>query len=340
MLKNEYPVMLTKIYNFLKIEKLKELLKNYCLIAKVYIETKEPVFPLIKSSKLIFPIGKFYATLSTRELEYALEKNIIKKVYFCAVYEKQNLFKKYVEFFYNQRLLYKKSNNSAFSYICKLFLNSLYGKFGQKNEHYEKIKNSEIPSPIFSYLKTQNDGCFSFDLKTKIEKYKKISGQYWLSYGIQEFRDGFVAIPAHITADARMNLWQYFITAGRDNVFYCDTDSLFLNEIGYQKCIKYIGEKIGQLSLKESDKILEVRGLKDYTFAGKEVIKGIRKTAEKIKENQYKQTRFEGIKGALRQDRLDVMVIAPVIKTLTRYYSKGRIMGNGEVAPFKVNYQI
>ena len=47
------------------------------------------------------------------------------------IYDQAPIFKAYIEYFYNRRLQAKADGNEAGSYMFKLMMNALYGKFGQ-----------------------------------------------------------------------------------------------------------------------------------------------------------------------------------------------------------------
>lgn len=306
-------------------------LKKYCLIIECIIKTDEPIYPIIQNDKLIFPVGIFKTYLSTREIEYALKNNHIYKINSVYRYSKEKLFDNYVNFFYDKKVLYKNENNDAFSYLCKLFLNSLYGKFGQRNERYEKIGKSLLANGVYEY--------FDMDKQENIKE-RVINGIAEKSVGLVEGQDSFVSIPSHITADARIRLWKYIKIAERKNVYYCDTDSLIVNEQGYHNCREYISDKLGNLSLKEISNKVEIFGLKDYVFGNNTIIKGIKKDAIKISEGSYEQTVFEGIKGAIRKNRLNEMIITKnQSKILKRNYDKGIVLQNGNVIPFEIKEQ-
>jgi len=331
MLSNEYPYKLKTYISKPSVEHLKQLLKKYCVIAKVAIKTPAPVYSYKYNNRLIFPTGKFYTTLTTRELDYALIHNHIVKVLYAVVYHRANLFSEYVKFFYSKRLDYRLEGNKSFAYLCKLMLNSLYGKFGQKNEVYEMI----------DYNPEYEDGYETqIEAKTgKILKFRCIAGRVEEFKGFTESFNSFPAIPAHITADARMLLWSYIDKAGKKNCYYCDTDSLFVNRIGYQRLKYWINDtRLGDLSVVDTADSLEIRGLKDYTFNTYNKIKGIRKDAKKLSDNTYEQLQFEGIRSALRNKRLNKMVVKKISKTIKRDYLKGQLTPSGWIKPFRFNF--
>lgn len=329
MARYQYPSKLVMQDNYISVNTLWPLLKKYCIIARVFLNCSKPIFPVIYNEKLVFPTGHFSAVLTTREIEYAIEHNYIVSVNQISLYEKENLFFKYIDFFYNKRLEFKKENNGAFEHICKLFLNSLYGKFGQRNDKYK----------IIGYDNSLKDGVFEFfDIDKMIDvRQRFIGGKIEESAGKVEGFDSFVAIPAHITADARMQLWRYFEIAGRDNIFYCDTDSIIVNRRGYENCTPHIGENaLGFLEVKKQARILKLYGPKDYVFGADEVIKGIRKDATRLSENRFSQVKFEGLAGAIRKGRTSRMIISQTEKELKREYTKG-LLRDTVVYPFKLN---
>lgn len=328
MKENEYPVQISRIYKNISMQTAKMYLRAFAMTARCLVKTDEPVFPVKQDAKLIFPTGIFETVLTTREIEYAIKNNMLRKIYSAVLYQKGNIFSEYVDYFYNLRLKYKNENDESFSYLCKLFLNSLYGKFGQRNEQYAKIGNNpNTPNGLFRYFDMKKDSYVTE---------RRMNGIIEESIGVIEGHDSFVAIAAHITADARMKLWGLIKECRMRNIFYCDTDSLIVNSIGYKRLAKYIGFHLGQLSIKEQSDILSIHGAKDYTFGCETVLKGIRKDALQIDDSTYEQVRFEGIAGAMRNMRTDKMIISNVRKHLSRNYDKGTILKNGRVVPFRI----
>ena len=325
----EYPINLRGLLQKATISDLRRLLKSYCVIARVDLDSLENIFPYRDIGELIFPIGKFTSVLTSRELQYALDHNYIKKVYDLAIYDKAKVFANYVDFFYNKRKEYKAKGQPAFSFMSKILLNSLYGKFGQQNDVYEKI--DEDPEAEDHILR-------EWDVEEqRLITYRIINGEVEKSVGKEEAFNSFPGVSSHITADTRLLLYSYIKKAGKENVYYCDTDSLFVNEKGYQNLKSDIQPGVlGKLKIENQGSNLEIRGLKDYTFGKVNRIKGIRKDAEEIDENHYRQWQFEGMRGALHYERLNKMIIKRITKTLYRDYLKGIVNENGVVTPIKL----
>lgn len=333
MQSNEYPTKLIKIRDHCSVTELRRLLRRYCCTARTVVCVDRPVFGVVNSGRLIFPVGTFETTLTTSELKLALGRGWVKSVGRTIIYEKANLFKSYVEFFYRRRMEYKDAGNKPFEYLCKLLLNSLYGKFGQRNEVFEKVAQDPQHADGIERF-------FDLDLEKWITR-RSIAGIIEESSGVQEGWNTFVAIAAHITADARLRLWDLIELAGRSNVFYCDTDSIFTNDAGLARCKSEIEKgTLGKLGLKGSDTRLIIRAPKDYIFGDAEVIKGIRPDAEHLPDGRFKQVKFEGFAGALRRGRLDRMIISSVHKSLNREYKKGILQSDGTVKPLELHMDL
>ena len=151
----------------------------------------------------------------------------------------------------------------------------------------------------------------------------------------QEARNSFVAIASHITAYARMKLWNAIVLAGRDNVFYCDTDSLYTNSEGYKRLKPLVDKlRLGALKVESRNKTMTIYGCKDYVLGRSATIKGIKKGSKKLTKNKYKQVRYLKFRSLLRRGSLDAPIEELYRKELKRIYKKGVITDSGYVIPF------
>ena len=325
MRNNSYPVKYIKQAQNITINALGVILKDYCCIAKVLINTDEAVYA-VRRERTIFPVGRFWVTLTTPELKYALEHNHIEKIDRCVIYERANIFKTYVERFYKMRQEFKSAGVTDYEEFCKKMLNSLYGKFGQKAEVWKKIGDCpDEPDRVeICYITGSN--------KTGAIRY--LLGEVFELKGYEESFNSFPAISAEVSAYARLHLWQLMLQAGIGNYFYCDTDSLFVNETGLQNLSNELdNERLGALKVIEHSDTINIRGLKDYCIEDKEVIKGIRKLAIKIEDGVYEQELWPSFKGLLRRQHPNVYAIKTIRKRLNRKYTKGSVSSDGSIVP-------
>ena len=288
-----------------------------------------------KMEKSCFLTGIFQTVLTTPEFEYVEKFGKIIEVTEIAIYQKRIIFKEFIDFFYSLRLDFKKEENKVYEQFCKLIMNSQYGKWGQKTIKYflyKKLETSEI----------KNFGTI-IDAETD-ERYQLIQFGNLL-YKIQSCKDNskesFVAISSFVTAYSRMLLIKYLMIAERKNVFYCDTDSLFVNEQGYKNLNSFVDNfKLGFLKLEEKSNNVIIYKPKFYEFGSVFKCKGIKKSSKRIDENddniKFLQERWERFKTSLKKGNLDKQIIINFEKVVNKNYDKGLKDKKGIVSPFKV----
>jgi len=326
MLKHFYPVKYVQLLHNVKVALLSKIIESKAIIAKVLVQTDEPIYA-VKRERTIFPIGRFWAILTTPELKYALAHNHIKEIKDVIVYEQADIFSSYVERFYQLRNKFKAAGNNEYADFCKKLLNSLYGKFGQKAEVWKKV--GECPNEL-----DRVEDCFKSGCNGR-HSIRYLLGEIFELDGYAECFDSFPAIPAHVSAYGRMYLYKLMQQAGQGNYFYCDTDSLIINESGLHNLKNKIDSLVlGCLKIVSKSRMITIRGLKDYTVEQKTVIKGIRKNAIEIREGVYSQEVWPSFKGLFRSGDVNTYCINTQEKILSRKYTKGTVNKKGIVSPF------
>jgi len=329
MLDNDFPVKLKGVYRSPDSEEVARWSSEYCMVADVDIDTDTPDYPIIKDKRLVFPVGAFRITLAHPELMHAYYKGRITKWHSVTLYEKAPIFRKFVETLFPLRIAAGEAGNEAEYFNLRIFLNALYGKWGQNGRRFEECGQTD-PNAVWTHLE------IDADTDTAI-RYRAFGGvvQAWIDE--DESTESHPAIAACITSYARLVLLAGIERAGRQNVLYCDTDSIYVNEAGFKRMEAVISEKtLGAWSIKNKFSLLELRGPKDYTADGEDTIKGIRATAVKLALNTYRQDKFIGFRGLLREGDLTAPKVTTVKKTLKRVYKKGTRQVDGSVRPFRL----
>jgi len=210
--------------------------------------------------------------------------------------------------------------------LCKKLLNHLYGKFGQRNEDWVLV--GKEPKPV-DYVEVEIDAQTG-----KRHTIRCISGQVYRTENPVEGYNSFAGISAEVTGNARMILWQFIEKAGRENVFYTDTDSLLVNKVGRDRLADDISQTVlGKLKLAQRTTKAVLHNVKDYRLGRRVKIKGISRTAKKVGEGNYITYQQQGIRGALHNGDINTMTWRRVPKTLHRIYEKGVVGQDNSVYP-------
>lgn len=218
---------------------------------KAYIECPEdldkPVLPYKDTDgTLIYPTGKFIGVYFSEELKYA--RKIGYKVTPLNGYifeEKAYIFDKYITEFYENRLEVKKSGDEAMSWVYKVLMNSLYGRFGMNPE--------SLVTEICKY-----DKYMELLMTDTFKTAEKLNEEYYIVQYISNTnvddhdwkapRLSAVHLSAAITSYARIYMHPYL---SRPDCIYTDTDSIILTSPLPDECISK--DEIGKFKLEYPD---------------------------------------------------------------------------------------
>lgn len=311
---------------------------GYFVMANVSADIHEPAIGVRLNDRLAFPVGRIRRTLTSPEIEYLFSHpdiGEIRTVNSLVLYQQESIFKSYVDYFYGYR---KSCTDKSEDEMVKVLLNSLYGKMGQRNSgNTELITDSVQKAMYLDMMSVSRTHVIFSNVNEKVVKLGE--NVYRLTGGdMLPSRDSMPIIASAVTSHARILLWDLIRKAGRENVLYCDTDSLFLTPEGTENLRHLISpNELGKLKVEKAGKV-EIRGPKDYTFNGQIKLKGVKKDATRTEDGGYRQLCFETKNIRYRRGTADGIVhLNPVVKHLTGKYDKGIVMPDGKVCPFELS---
>jgi len=325
----KYPVKLVNPRHGVTREAMRELVLEFAVVAKCWISTDEPIYPYRTKDGVIFPVGKFVTTLCTDSVYRAVEYGhlLLADPVWC--WEGADIFSDYVNFFYDLRLRYQEEGDEVMALVAKLFLNSLYGKFGER-------RDVEIDTSLHDGNEFFRQGYWNE--VTGESGFEEILFHKWrICEGKCEAPQSFPAIAAHVTDYARNYLWWLMEKVGRENVFYVDTDSMIFERKYLPRLENAMDDsKLGYLKvIRESDHLV-LHGPKDYEFGDAVKRKGIRSDAPESPVGVFTQHQYPSFIGLLRDRCYDRVPVRQVRKELHRRYDKGSVDVDGGVTPWEL----
>jgi len=327
---HEYPCKLLAVKRNVTVDRLRELLQRYCCIAKVRVRPTEPVFVHYVNGWLCYPTGEFETVLCTRELLYAFERNWVLDVEQVAVYERAPLFREWVEWIYGLEQEAKREGDQVKRYQAKILRNSLYGKFGQRGLERKCL------GPATSAA-ADRDEVYVAESKEWVVTYN-FAGYRWEDRVGEAAFNSFVAIAAEVTANARLKLWELIKEAGQDHVYYSDTDSVIVDEVGFERLKRYIDPgRLGYLKVEKEATELAVHCAKDYQLGDDVKRKGISKDAIPLSETLYQQYEWSSLLQTYRTTTPNVVRVHLKTKRLRREIHTGVVQLDGRVVPFHIH---
>ena len=207
--------------------------------------------------------------------KFGYKFNIIKGYQF----HKKNIFSRFINDLYNLRLQYDKSD--PMNQIAKLLQNSLYGKFGMKDEITKidifKYETEDDKDFVNTMIETSN-----ISDMIELDNHILIISKNMNNFYYNEEKDIFhgseinVGIASAITSYARIHM-SYFKNNPLFKLYYTDTDSAVINiklpdemigkELGLMKLeyiIKkavFLAPKVYGLITDEANEIIKAKGL-------------------------------------------------------------------------------
>lgn len=218
-------------------------------------------FPYREKTGLSFPSDyqtrEFFVTgwelIAVEETGTALDVEIIGVKYFPHLQD----FSEYIQHFYQKRMTARASGDKAGDLFAKLLMNSLYGKFGANPENYAEYiiippeERQELYEGDSDYMDGGDLGPWALAERGLTD---------------EEMRYFNVATAASITGFVRAFLWKSIVSTGRDNILYCDTDSIATCSEGNEL---EQGEALGLWKHEGDFDRAGIAGKKMYIFRGK-----------------------------------------------------------------------
>jgi hypothetical protein len=297
-----------------------------CVIADLTLRTAEPVYAVKDGEKLLLPAGRFRVALASEEVKHAIEHAEIDTVHRVAVYETAPAFREYVDAMYALKTTATDSGDEISADKWKMLLRAFYGKWGQHGGVWEKIEDVSTAE-----IKKWMD----VDLPTKtITEYRQFGGIVQQLSNEPESFESCPAIAAAITANARMRLWELILLAGRENVFYVDTDSLLVNAMGFHALSTLVdARRLGALRLQGVFGRIDIRGPKDYTLDNRVRRKGVTRGSLQTEVGAFVCEQRRSVQAMIEDGDMSHAITRRVRYSTAGVYDKGVVWPDGHVTP-------
>lgn len=227
--------------------------------------------------RTIAGLGTWFGWIFSKEMDNAIKYGYQFKILKGYQFNESNIFKNYINALYNLRLQYPKGN--PMNLIAKLLMNSLYGKFGMKDEITSfKILNNTTPvdkANISDILDLYNNNIIDI---IELDNYTLILIKDIADMSYNEKDDIWsgtevnISIASAITSYSRIHMSQ-FKNNPDFKLYYSDTDSITINKPLHDSMI---GSALGLMKLENVINKAVFLAPKVYaliTNDGKEIVK-------------------------------------------------------------------
>lgn len=311
---------------------LTDLCNKMVNIATVDIVTPTPLYPVRQGEITIWPTGRFRTTLAGAELAFALQARHVIRLGDVVSYYPCSPFADWAEETYAMRLAFKAEGHKACASWVKSMLVALPGKLGQRSRRWVDAPEVAATSPYATWWQP--------DKKTgQLERYRSIGWAVQKMIDAGEHAESLPAVAACITAAARVRLAAVITCAGWNNVYYCDTDGIFVNTdgAGALAAAGWISDsELGLLSLRAVYKEVEIMGIKHYKADGQLVCAGLPASAHKGDDGVYRYVTTEALPLALSRGHVPGGLAEIKSHTPDKVYRHGVVQPSGWVRPYVI----
>lgn len=312
-----------------ELDSLGSLAARYYLIAEVGVKTESYTYPVKIDGRSINATGEFRTVLCGIELVNAIVRKHVTWVGRVNYYNQAKLFESFVNYWFVQRQKANLAGKTETEAMIKCLMNSLFGKFGQRAERWPDRRNQPAIRPWGTYWDWDEEtGDYQF--------FRSIAGRVQVNLPGGESAESFPAIAAAVTSYGRERMERMRDVAGQGNWYYQDTDSLHVNQEGYNRlcsCRLIVPGEVGKLKVEGIYQTAEYRGIKDYSLDGTRVIAGIKRSAVEVDRDTFTQLEFQRLSSVLSSVPHDGVFVTEKTVEVSHSLPPGRVLPDGTVLP-------
>jgi hypothetical protein len=299
------------------------------MIARVTVDTTVPSYPVRHAGQTIWPTGRYITTLSGPELYTAHRLGHIAEYHHASTYYMRPSMSLIASELLRIRIDADNAGDPMVAAWAKSVAVCLPGRMGQR--HYEWIMCADCPAsePYGAWIGTDATG--------KPVRYRALDWTVYKEVISPHAADSVPSIAAWITSAGRRCLAAAIEIAHRCHCYYCDTDSLMVDDVGYQRLADsgmVRDGKPGYLQLKGVHGTAGFYGVKHYHLDGELRCSGL--SHGSLIEGPTSRYHYHRI-HALRQmseGRRPQAEIRRMTFERNGVYPLGRVTLSGEVTPY------
>jgi hypothetical protein len=329
MLRKDYPIKFLHYVDSPTLAQTIDLIQDYCLVANVTIRSNVPEYPYRSNESVIYPVGMYNTSLCTPELHYALDTESIASVNRLAVYSCGKPFDSYIIYWFQRRQQALHRGDGVQAELCKLMLNSLYGRFGMRLSKWITYSDKMGKVPWGEW----------YQMNAQTQEWVRWRSIAYYAQRLQERGEhpqSCPAVAAHVTSYGRMKMRQLRQLCNPRDILYQDTDSLFVLAPALRR-LKLAGVLdcggLGELRVTHSVSNLSIRGVKNYAADGREVIAGINTNNPKYGPRCFLAPEFEGPGVLLAKGLSATISVDQIVKRVTDSHFQDSVGRDGYTLP-------
>lgn len=286
-----------------------------------------------RGSYTIYPVGVFDVFVPFPELRRLRKLGGAYHIHRADWYHSGNPLKEYGETLQAVRDAAKRNGDIATVAAVKLLMNSITGKLAPREKRWVEVEPAADADGWECWQKWNRE-------TLTLDTYRNILGKTYVLETGGESESSCPFLPAYITSLARVLLDRAIEAAGRESVFYTDTDSIFTTQAGADRLrtAGYVVDGVpGKMRVVGEYYRLEIVGFKAYRADGKLVLSGITDKYTEVARDIV-EVESDKIEARLPGDDTNASKRLSFFRSNARRpYVHGEVGGKGKISPWRIN---
>ena len=304
-----------------------------CTTAEVYLDATTHTYPVRCSDGVYHCKGAIRTILPGPELQAAYARGHVIGIGRYVKYKMGHPFGSWVSLFSGKRIMAKRKGDDFAASLCKIFLNSLHGKFGQRDGNWNYEGRSGLHDrygggPILGEAAGDNT------------EWRMLAGHTYLRNRDSEHKHGFVPVASWCTSYARLAMADYIDMIGPEHVLYQCVDSLIVDGegLGTLQLAELVDDlRLGAFKHDDAYTWIDLKGINQYEHDHGFVHAGIKTGAIRIAGNWWKQDEWETLAHSLGHKGTGQVGMRQVAKHAGGRYQRRKVTESGTTLPWITN---
>lgn len=260
----------------------------------VNVSTEVPVVPAVHEERRVWPVGQFETVLWDCELDLAVKEGAEIEVLGVWCYLKAPIMQKWA----NHTLDVLDNDPPSIPAIVKVWYKhqarATIGRCGMRYTNWLLAGPDHIGITGFSVATDLHDG--------RTFRQLHLGGKLWEEDSRTEGRDSLPQVPSWVAARCRVTLWEAMRHVGLDDVWYVDTDSILVDDVGHAR-MQALAQEQPALGwrVKGIHQYAEIHGPRQIVIDNVPRIAGMPKKARRTGSDTWEGEVWQRMGGALER---------------------------------------
>jgi hypothetical protein len=272
------------------------------LLCNVRVTTDRPLVPAEHDGRIVWPVGTFSTTLWDNEVRLLLRWGAKVRFGKTWVYSSAQALYEWASWILRRLDEPREVIHPLERRLLKHWSRALIGRFALRYRQWETFGTADQADLALSAIVGPDHAPGA--------KLMQVGTDLLELGAMVDSENALPQVTGYVTAECRCRLWDLIDTAGFDQVFYMDTDSLIVTQAGAADLDRRIALNTAY-GLRRAHQIrrLELRGPRNITADDELRASGIPKKAQRLPDGRYLGVVWEGLGHAVESGHAQAVLV-------------------------------